>query len=83
VFQKDMTIEAENVVPMVTWGTAPDQVAAVTDQVPSEPSNGDALQYMGLTAGQAIAAIPIDQGFIGSCTNGRYSDLLAASWVLR
>ena len=83
VFQKDMTIEAANVVPMVTWGTAPDQVAAVTDRVPSEPSNSDALQYMGLTAGQAIAAIPIDQGFIGSCTNGRYSDLLAASWVLR
>ena len=82
-FQKEITIEASNVVPMVTWGTAPDQVAAVTAKVPSDGVDDAALRYMGLTAGQAIQAMPIDQAFIGSCTNGRYSDLLEASRVLR
>ena len=67
---------------MVTWGTAPDQVAAVTACVPSDGADDAALRYMGLTAGQAITAMPIDQAFIGSCTNGRYSDLLEASRVL-
>ena len=81
-FKKDLTIEASNVVPMVTWGTAPDQVAAVTACVPSDGADDAALRYMGLTAGQAITAMPIDQAFIGSCTNGRYSDLLEASRVL-
>ena len=60
-FKKDLTIEASNVVPMVTWGTAPDQVAAVTACVPSDGADDAALRYMGLTAGQAITAMPIDQ----------------------
>lgn len=79
-YAREVVIDAGEVAPMVTWGTSPEQVAPVTGEVPSV--DPDALDYMGLSAGEALSTINIDRGFIGSCTNGRYSDLLAAARVL-
>ena len=67
---------------MVTRGTAPDQVTAVTGFIPIQDVHCDALLYMGPSA-HALCNISIDQAFIGPCTNGRFSDLLAASYVLK
>ncbi|TFF21870.1 3-isopropylmalate dehydratase large subunit [Jiella endophytica] len=80
-YAREVVIDAGEVAPMVTWGTSPEQVAPVTGEVPSV--DPDALDYMGLSAGEALSTINIDRGFIGSCTNGRYSDLLAAARVLK
>jgi len=82
-FEKEVSIRADSVLPMVTRGTAPDQVTAVTGFIPIHDVHCDALLYMGLSAGQAICNISIDQAFIGPCTNGRFSDLLAASYALK
>ena len=75
------SIDAGAVAPMVTWGTSPEQVAPVTGQVPR--TDADALAYMGLSGGEDLSSIRIDRAFIGSCTNGRYSDLAAAAGVLK
>ncbi len=69
--------------PFVTWGITPGQSVPVTRGIPSvasfpadeRPLVQEALEYMSLTEGQAIAGVPIDVVFIGSCTNGRLSDL--------
>ncbi len=76
-------IDGSSVAPMVTWGIHPGQVVAVDGKVPraqdtheSERSSlREALLYMGLKEGQPIAGVPVDVAFIGSCTNGRISDL--------
>ncbi|MAU97040.1 MAG: 3-isopropylmalate dehydratase large subunit [Fulvimarina sp.] len=83
-YAREVVIDAGAVAPMVTWGTSPEQVAPVTGSVPSAEAGGDpdTLDYMGLTSGQRLQDIRIDSGFIGSCTNGRYSDLVAAARVL-
>jgi 3-isopropylmalate/(R)-2-methylmalate dehydratase large subunit len=76
----------------VTWGTSPQDVVSVDGRVPDPTTapNADrrtamaqALDYMGLAPGQPIAGTPIDWVFIGSCTNGRLSDLRAAAAVLK
>jgi 3-isopropylmalate/(R)-2-methylmalate dehydratase large subunit len=84
-FDADHRIEAEAIAPQVTWGTSPEQVAAVTDPVPQPSTPGDrsALDYMGLEAGRPIAGTKVDWVFIGSCTNSRLSDLRDAAAVLR
>src|SRR6195952_3746622 len=70
-FDKETVIDASAVSPMVSWGTNPAQVAAVTAQVPTPASEGEerALAYMGLEAGTPIEDIKLDCVFIGSCTN--------------
>ncbi|WP_019866607.1 3-isopropylmalate dehydratase large subunit [Methylovulum miyakonense] len=91
-FDKVVEIDASMIVPQVTWGTSPELVVAVDGCVPDpaleinpvkQQSMVRALQYMGLSAGQAITDISIDKVFIGSCTNSRIEDLRAAANVAK
>lgn len=92
VFDKTVSIDCASISPQITWGTSPDQVMSVTARVPvlDEAQNSvqrqawaDALQYMGLEAGQVISGTPIQRVFIGSCTNSRLNDLRRAAAVIR
>jgi 3-isopropylmalate/(R)-2-methylmalate dehydratase large subunit len=84
-FDREVVIRADEVSPVVTWGTTPAMVAPVTSAVPEPTSEGDerALTYMGLEPGTRIEDIALDRIFIGSCTNSRIGDLRAAAEVVR
>jgi 3-isopropylmalate/(R)-2-methylmalate dehydratase large subunit len=83
-FDKEVVVDASALSPMVTWGTTPGQVVAVTGAVPEPSSDGEerALQYMALDPGTPIQDITLDRVFIGSCTNSRIGDLRAAAKVV-
>ena len=83
-FDREITIDTGEIAPQVSWGTSPDQVIAVTGTVPQPASESEAkaIAYMGLEPGSAMAGLPIDHVFIGSCTNGRIEDLRAAARVI-
>jgi 3-isopropylmalate/(R)-2-methylmalate dehydratase large subunit len=90
-FDREITIDASQIAPLVTWGTSPEDVIAVTDRVPDPASFASsdkrasaerALDYMGLTAGQPISEAMVDVVFIGSCTNSRIEDLRAAAKIV-
>ena len=91
-FDKEITINCNEIVPQVTWGTMPQDVGGIDEVIPAPDSAADparrrsierALEYIDLQPGQKLEGIPIDVAFIGSCTNARLSDLEAAADVLR
>ena len=82
VFDREITIDAASIEPMISWGTSPGQSISLLGTVPDD-ADVEALNYIGLAAGQAIAGTPIDVAFIGSCTNARLSDLRRAAAILQ
>jgi len=91
-FDRQLTLNADQLQPMVTYGTNPGQGVPVTGRIPSVDELEDpaerrsllsALDYMGLRQGQAVAGQPVDIVFIGSCTNSRIEDLRAAAAIVQ
>ena len=85
VFDRTLDMDATLLEPMITWGTNPGMVAPLSGRI---PERGDAvfrkaLDYMGFEPGEALAGKKVDVVFVGSCTNGRLSDLREAARVLR
>jgi len=83
-FDKEVVIQASDLVPYVSWGTTPAQTVGLDEKVPEPENDGHerALKYMALEAGMAIRDIEVDTVFLGSCTNARIEDLRAAAAVL-
>ena len=81
VFDKEVSLDASALEPMVTWGTSPENALPIGGVVPAKPQR--ALDYMGLKAGMKLSGLKIDRVFIGSCTNSRIEDLRAAAAIAR
>jgi 3-isopropylmalate/(R)-2-methylmalate dehydratase large subunit len=90
-FDRQHVLDCSPLEPQITWGTDPSQVIGISARVPDpvavDPSRRvameSALGYMGLRPGMALAGLPVDRVFIGSCTNSRLPDLKAAADVVR
>ncbi len=91
-YDKEIVVDASTIAPMITWGSSPQHAMPITGAVPDPAAFSDpkyragveaALAYMDLAPNASLIGLPIQSAFIGSCTNGRLSDLRAAAEVLR
>src|SRR5438445_1662817 len=89
-FDREHVLDCSTLEPQITWGTDPSQVLGISGRVP-DPASAEqgrraaiesALKYMGLAPGMALAGLPVNRVFIGSCTNARLSDLEVAAAVV-
>jgi len=91
-YDKEVTLNAAEIIPTVTWGTSPQDALPITDAVPNPADIADewrrasverSIEYMGLTPGQKLTDIKVDTVFVGSCTNGRIEDIRAVCEIAK